>query len=385
MDLPEELIAEIISRTPVRTIVSCKSVCKRWCNIVSEPFFSRLHLSISSKMLLLHQGDAEDVDDDNDGDLAVVELDDQHRQHDIHHEPMMRFSPGLALGDYVGLIGSVNGLICLEDSYDDSAYVCNPITQEYIRLQDSEYTRVSYLKGYYGFGLVESNQQYKIVRFYKGRFPSTEYDLGSEVYTLGTGMWRDLGHVPFHLNEHDRGHYVSGRLHWLAGELICAFDLDRELFRPMEAPPRAPGNTDHFSILGVHNHFRNLGVLKGCLCICDITLYSELSIWVKRDYGVEDSWSKKLIITPNPPLHEGINTDMVRLLKVLKDGNILMYCDQLQLFTYHPQHKTLRHHIFPEGEFLTFGAMTYVPGFISLERSFTLEGVKRWESPQVED
>ncbi|XP_074364035.1 F-box protein At3g07870-like [Apium graveolens] len=223
-------------------------------------------------MLLLHQGDAEDVYDDNDGDLAVVELDDQHHQHDIHHEPMMRFSPGLALGDYVGLIGSVNGLICLEDSYDDSAY-------------------------------------YKIVRFYKGRFPSTEYDLGSEVYTLGTGMWRDLGHVPFHLNEHDRGHYVSGRLHWLAGELICAFDLDRELFRPMEAPPQAPGNTDHFSILGVRNHFRNLGVLKGCLCICDITLYSELSIWVKRDYGVEDSWSKKLIsLSPSRALSLSLPT-----------------------------------------------------------------------------
>ncbi|XP_074363185.1 F-box protein At3g07870-like [Apium graveolens] len=368
MDLLEELIAEIISRTPVRTIVSCKSVCKRWCNIVSEPFFSRLHLSISSKMLLLHQGDAEDVDDDNDGDLAVVELDDQHHQHDIHHEPMMRFSPGLALGDYVGLIGSVNGLICLEDSYDDSAYVCNPITQEYIRLQDSEYTRVSYLKGYYGFRLVESNQQYKIVRFYKGRFPSTEYDLGSEVYTLGTGMWRDLGHVPFHLNEHDRGHYVSGRLHWLAGELICVFDLDRELFRQWKLL---------HGLLGIQI------ILASWESIIILGTWEYLK--VARDYGVEDSWSKKLIISPNPPLHEGINTDMVRLLKVLKDGNILMYCDQLQLFTYHPQHKTLRHHIFPEGEFLTFGAMTYVPGFISLERSFTLEGVKRWESPQVED
>lgn len=368
MDLPADILAEIISRTPVRTIVYCKCVCKRWHNILSEPGFANLHLSRSSEVVLFHQGD--DDDDDESSYLALVELDDKHDQHDIHHDLLMKFSLGLDFEYYeMYLSGSVNGLICLEDQCDGSTYVCNPITQEYILLQDSEYTRNSYLMEYHGFGFVESNKEYKIVRFHKVSFPSTEgsYNLGSEVYTLGTGMWRDLGHVPFHLNGYDNGTYVSGNLHWSAEEGICTLDLDKELFHLMKAPPLSSG--DKF----VH---RNLGVLKGCLCICDITLNSELVIWVMRDYGVEDGWSKELI-TLTHLIHGGIHTDVVRLLKVLKDGNILMYCDPLQLFTYHPRHKTLQHHIFPEGDFVIFDAKTYVPSFISLI-SFTLERISRW-------
>lgn len=380
MDLPADLVAEIISRTPVRTIVYCKCVCKLWRNILSEPYFVDLHLSRSSEVLIIHQvrnrddnDEYRDDDDDDDefGDLALFELDDEHDQHDIHHYPLMKFSLGLDFEYHVMCVsGSVNGLICLEDNYDDLAYVCNPITQEYILCQDSEYTRISYLKGYYGFGFVESNNLYKIVRFYKVSLFSTEglYNLGSEVYTLGTGIWTDLGHVPFHLNGSDIGMYVSGNLHWLADEVICTFDLEKELFHPMEAPPRASGQ---------RVSYRSLGVLKGCLCICDNTPYSELAIWVLREYGVEDGWSKE-VVTLTHLIHGGIHTDTVQLLKVLKDGNILMYCETFQLFTYHPRHQTLQHHILREDDFDIFDALTYVPSFISLERFALEEFVATW-------
>ena len=142
----------------------------------------------------------------------------------------MRFTPGIDFPDVV-LSVSLNGLIYLEDKYHDSAYVCNPITQEYILLQNSEYTKKSYVKGYNGFRNVESNNQYKIVRFYKGSFPSSEssHYLGSKVYSLGTVMWRYLGLIPFHLNGYDSSMYASGNLHWLADEVIWTFDLDKNI------------------------------------------------------------------------------------------------------------------------------------------------------------
>ena len=54
-------------------------------------------------------------------------------------------------------------------------------------------------------------------------------------------MWRYLGLIPFHLNGYDSSMYASGNLHWLADEVICTFDLDKKLFHPMEAHPRASG------------------------------------------------------------------------------------------------------------------------------------------------
>lgn len=74
-------------------------MCKRWRNILSEPYFVDLHLSRSSEVLIFHQvSNSDEYDDeyrDNDdefGNLALVELDDERDQHDIHHDPLMRFS-----------------------------------------------------------------------------------------------------------------------------------------------------------------------------------------------------------------------------------------------------------------------------------------------------
>ncbi|KAL1814596.1 hypothetical protein ACET3Z_017170 [Daucus carota] len=372
MDLPAELLAEIVSRTPARTIVYCKSVCKKWRNILSESYFANLHLSRSSEEFIIHQGSR----DDEYAILTLIELEDESEQHDIHPDPLMRFDLGLNFEcEVMCLSGSVNGLICIEDNYEESVYICNPITQEYIYLENPD-TKKSYLSMHYGFGFAETNNQYKVVRFYLDRCLSTEnscpstegsYKLGSEVYTLGTATWRDLGHIPFHISGCDIGIYVSGNLHWLADEdkIICTFDLDREIYQPMAAAP-----------WGSENAFRSLGVLKGCLCICDNTPYSELAIWVMRDYGVEDSWTKEFV-TYTHLIHGDIHTDMIRILKVFKDGTVLLYSESFQLFTYHPQHQTLQHHIYPGGDLDTFDAQTYVPNFMSLH-SFELEEVFGW-------
>ena len=372
MNLPSEILAEVFSRVPIKTIINCRSVCKRWRKILAEPYFANLHLPRSAAGIIIHQGLSNPYVDI----LKMAELNDKADHHDIHHEyPLMKFMPRLGLEDGVmWLSGSINGLICL--GTEKTICICNPITRECIFIPDQKFIGKSHATLHHGFGFVESSNQYKVVRFYKGSFSASEgsYELGCEVYTLGTRMWKNLGHVPFYIGGYGDGICVGGNLHWLAihqketadDERLCTFDLERESFQ-LTAGPVVP------QVVG-YTTYRNLGILGGCLCVCDNTPDLEFAIWVMKDYGVTESWSKEIVIHTDF-LYWGTLDEEVYPLKVLKDGTILMYCEEHELFTYHPGTATTQDHTFPDGDYKTYNAMVYVPSFVSLRSTFMLENV----------
>lgn len=375
MDLPSYLVADILSRLPVRTILHCKCVCKAWNYLLSEHYFVNLHLSRSPAGLVIHQRGFRSEPDC----LKFGQLEDKPDHHDIHHAPLMRFEPKFGVHDtpQLWLSGSVDGLVCLWH-YDggDATYICNPVTREYILLPDHNYIRKSYAIVIYGFGSVASTKKYKVVRFYQGNFPSEEglYKSECEVYTLGTGAWRSLGHVPFVLGGRQTGVFVNGNLHWLAydqdninsHELVCTFDMEKESFQLTASAPEPPIGYLEYLI-------RSLGLLRGCLCVCDNTSKSEFVIWLMKDYRLaKKSWTKEVVIRENParPLYE-----MVHILTVFKDGAILMLFRDDYMFTYHPGTKTLQQlEIFRSSGFGIFDATVYVPSLIRL-KSFMLEKV----------
>ncbi|KAL8131668.1 putative F-box/LRR-repeat/kelch-repeat protein At1g11620 isoform X3 [Apium graveolens] len=47
-DLTDPLVSKILSTLPVKSLMQCICVCKSWYNIVSDPYFIRLHLSLKS-------------------------------------------------------------------------------------------------------------------------------------------------------------------------------------------------------------------------------------------------------------------------------------------------------------------------------------------------
>ncbi|KAL1827906.1 hypothetical protein ACET3Z_006318 [Daucus carota] len=370
-ELPLEMVANALSRLPIKTTVHCKCVCKRWRSVLSDPYFVDLHLSRSPAGLIVQEGKI----------LKMGEVNDKSDQHDIRHDPLMR----LKVPDGSVLSGSVNGLISLRDRYDaGAARICNPVTREYILLPYNKNIEKSIpiirsfepyeLSGYglasYGFGYVEASNVYKVVHFYEGKFFSTEISGKSkfEIYSLGTGKWRSLGIVPF-LVCHQDGIYANGNLHWLAcvqkdrpNEMVCTFDLEKESCQLTASAPQVGGYVD----------YRSLGMLGGCLCICDNRSDSELVIWVMKDYGVKESWSKEIIIQE---LNFGLHCRTFYVLKVLKDGSILMLCSANLLFTYHPGTKIWQVvPCFKEYEIQSMYASVYVPSFISL-KSFMLENV----------
>lgn len=181
-------------------------------------------------------------------------------------------------------------------------------------------------------------------------------------------MWRSLGHIPFSLRCRQNGILVSGNLHWLAydgkdntNDLVCTFDLEKELYQLTASAPRAGGSVA----------YRSLEMLERCLCICD-NRDSKVVIWVMKNYGMKESWSKEIIISDHSA---GWLCGTVHALKVLKDETILMLFHNEFLFTYHPGSKTLQIlGIFQRGFFDLLDAMVYLPSFIAL-KSFVSEKV----------
>ncbi|KAL0351400.1 UNVERIFIED_CONTAM: putative F-box protein [Sesamum calycinum] len=271
--LPSELIINILSRLPLRTIISCKCVCKSWLNLLDTPEFAKSHLSISVPGLILYEsrGHLEY--------LEVFEFEDELdlEAHELHYNPVTEISSREFINEEhpgLGIQGSANGLVCFRKigQHPETVYVCNPITRDYIQLPTPgtiwHYpTIVSY-----GFGASKTSGQHKVVRIYHEcrRDTNTHKLLGipkSEcwVYTLGTGSWRTISPGPkLEYNCRSIGAFLNGNLHWKQKISLGAY-----------------GFGDH-------------------LCICDNSSDDEIVIWLMKEYGVEKSWTKEFVISKLP-------------------------------------------------------------------------------------
>ncbi|KAL5730446.1 hypothetical protein ACHQM5_003264 [Ranunculus cassubicifolius] len=43
--VPEDVMVDILSRLPAKSLIRFKTVCKTWYNLVHQPDFTKLHLS----------------------------------------------------------------------------------------------------------------------------------------------------------------------------------------------------------------------------------------------------------------------------------------------------------------------------------------------------
>jgi F-box interacting protein len=148
-----------------------------------------------------------------------------------------------------------------------------------------------------GFAYHSQNSDYKILRiliFYNKRAEA-------EVYTLSTDSWRK---VQFELNigsiveiVESYCFFFNGALHSIASsqdyKFILSFDLNDERFREIMLPPNY--------LDGARRHSQSLAVFKGSLAL--IVLGENLvgdrdicHIWVMREYGVVESWTKQSVL-----------------------------------------------------------------------------------------
>lgn len=373
-DLPVHVMIDILSRLPVKTIIHCKFVCKKWLNLISDSYFANLHLSRSPASLMLHHNPDNGMRAPRKvGILKWVEVKDELDHHHLHHDPVMTFDLDLApifQHSQILPVGSVNGLICLWQygPKSDNTYICNPITREYMILPRQQYYREGYAMIIYCFGVGSLTQEYKVIRIFQGDIPpdptssSRPSIVEAEVYTLGTCQWRSLGHVPYLLNGWS-GPFLNGNAHWIvldrdSPEELCTFDFDKETFELFPSPPVE-------IIEESQMHFQSLAVLKGCLCQSD-TFESQFTIWVMKEYGIKESWHREVIIKESiSPDLDWVMWEPVYLTEGLKDGTILMIYYEDKLLAYSPKTRTIEDtKIFNR----YFTGMGYRPSFLKLQK-----------------
>ncbi|KAJ9536574.1 hypothetical protein OSB04_un000223 [Centaurea solstitialis] len=269
-------------------------------------------------------------------------------------------------------VGSVNGLICLwHYGYEvDNTYICNPVTREYMILPRQRFQKMVVV---YGFGVSSLTGEYKVVRAFqrdKGIKKSRSSVLEAEVYTLGTGQWRSLPPVPvtYLINTFGQfcGPFLNNHWHWFVNDnvdahvnKICTFDLDKETFQSFPSPPVKENR---------YTYRQSLAILKGCLCILD-TYNSELTIWVMKNYGINNSWCKQVVNrTIQWPQFQP--DDHIHLIAGLKDGSFFMVFEN-KVCVFHPRRKTIEDTKFFE---LLSSGCAYSPSFLNL-RSFESERI----------
>lgn len=333
--LPEEVIADILSRLPVKPLGQFKLVSIPWRSLIESPNFVKLHLNRSidtksNQALILREEHLYSVDFDSlDGPVAdAAKLD---------HHP-------LRCQDYgTEVWGSCNGIVCLSNSLD-TVVLWNPSTRRSRRLP---YAPIEFpnqpryfVSRVYGFGYDGVSDDYKLVRIVvlKGREDdSLHYEV--KVYSLRSNSWHRVEEKFPHYPDLNRvgGVLASGNLHWIVNEetergktnLIVSFDLGCEEYGLVPQP--------EFT----HPRFyADVEALGGCLSlICNYYL-THIDIWVMKEYGVKESWTKLISMAQPGTLRSFQNVRPIGYSK--SGGQLLLQHGPLKLLWYDLKRKTCK-------------------------------------------
>ncbi|KAG8390674.1 hypothetical protein BUALT_Bualt01G0108200 [Buddleja alternifolia] len=286
---PEEIITEILSRLPVKSLLKFRCVSKSWRSLISTKHFIKSHLTISTKntkfnhhsiiSTLLHPYYT----------LKSCSL------HSLLYNPItyaVDFDyPMKNPKNSVRIVGCCNGLVCIAIN-GKYFFLWNPSTKQHKKLPDVDGKMKNDLFiTKYGFGYDECNDDYKVVGIVSGFFSVGRFETMVKVYSLRTNSWKKIevfkDGLPFDIN----GKFVSGKLHWGRRNGsnskwdVVYFDLDSEICGTVEQPSYVEGG---FS--------PSLGVLGECLCVlCDFPETS-VDVWVLKRYGVKESWDKVVTV-----------------------------------------------------------------------------------------
>ncbi|XP_075511119.1 F-box protein At3g07870-like [Primulina tabacum] len=350
-ELPGHIIIDIFSRLPLKCILRCRGVCKMFLDLLKDPYFIQLHLFRSSTLttyLFYYE---------NWGYRAVLRFltfnhdevgmsscsSDDHFFNTKHIACQFEVPYGSHL-ERLDFVGSCNGLLCL---YVDSPpmpwyAICNPIYREITMVPSLVVSASLYTyANNSGFGYCQKIKKYKVISFMylTSMDPVTSAEskrMVANIHTLGTDSWRRVENAPRPKHK-SFDPLLNGVFHWITDsykpcELVSSFDLATETFKFV--PPPA-----HFSPQYVTKiSWINIGVLKDCLCICYIYENADFEVWLMREYGVKESWTRHVCVDTKFYVVE----DMQRPLKFLNNGDLWFLSTAETLVSFSPAKKTFR-------------------------------------------
>ncbi|KAK4266445.1 hypothetical protein QN277_027366 [Acacia crassicarpa] len=332
--LPPNIIIDILSRLPIKSILSCKRVCKSWLRLISHPRFVELQLARSSTSILIKT-----IPSLSESRKIILTHVDQ-RGRDPYRFDKLMLTPKINLPcSKFGLVNSCNGLLCLSGfEKDDPIWVCNPILGEYVTIPSASEGRN--LGSFTGLGFCAATNRYKVLQTFhpKVKWSGDNY-LDAEIYHMDTGTWKSIGYAPCALVAPSFNSFLRSSLHWVpsaggSSEYIYSFNFETEEFGSVPPPPCLDGAKRQIS-----NDLK-LGIVEGCLFVCVFGDSRKFDIWVMKDYGVKESWTKQLVIENLYPRKS--HSDVYEPVKFLGNGEILMLYNDSEVLCYNTVTKRLR-------------------------------------------
>ncbi|PIN11152.1 hypothetical protein CDL12_16259 [Handroanthus impetiginosus] len=289
LNLPEEIIAEILSRLPVKSLLKFRCVSKSWCSLISSEHFIKAHLKISKRDTNLTRHKIISTILQPCYSLKQCSL--QPLISGLLSEAVEFDYPMKDPNNAVRIVGCCNGLVCIAIN-GKYFFLWNPSTRKYKKLPDvDDGMKRGLFITKYGFGFDESNDDYKVFGILSGFCKARRYETMVKIYSLKSNSWTRIDAFNDGLPFDDVGKFVSGKLHWgrkfgLNSKWdIVYFDLESELCGKIKQPNYVESG---FS--------PSLAALGGSLCVlCDYP-QSSVDVWVMKQYGVSESWSKMVSI-----------------------------------------------------------------------------------------
>ncbi|XP_076914490.1 F-box/kelch-repeat protein At3g23880-like [Bidens hawaiensis] len=293
MELPLEIITNILYRLPVKSPSRFRCVSKSWQAQLSEPQFIKHHQDILNHNHLIFSGIWYSNTSFSSSlySLPCNQLEENPK----------KLSSELPCPDIFIFLGSCNGLVLgfVEDFINaHSLVIFNPTTVEFFILPESDYEMVNRLLEIdimYGFGYDASTDDYKVVTisYFRYNYLVPGDNMFVHIYSLRKNTWKCGIDSPC---DHSQGKnlydvFVSGFLHWIANKgsdrvpVIVAFSLADEKFSELPSPNCG----DHVDIMSK----------SGCKLVVygeKLGLLMEDGVWLMNEYGVRESWSKILLI-----------------------------------------------------------------------------------------
>ena len=320
--LPDEVLLEILQRLSVKSLIQLRCVSKSWNSLITSSALINSHLarslslpSKSNNLIVRYRIDRPYVEhyklihDDNASFDQIQQLEIPVKCLHINH--------------FI-LIGSINGLFSLYEL--DRFILWNPSIGKSITLPKPCIKTHDFGICYPAFGFDPRTNDYKVVRIvvqcvlmYKGPKQTL-----AEIYSLNEGSWRITSagaSYPLGINFNywrRPAASLNGAVHFAANvkgsafsPLVLSFDLGDEVFHMIPVPESTFKEDDdvHTTVIG-----GSLTLL--CHDPAMHTFNKHCSIWMMKEYGIVDSWTKLCTVD--------LNREIIRVLGLRKNGHIFV-------------------------------------------------------------
>ncbi|KAJ1424958.1 F-box-like domain superfamily [Sesbania bispinosa] len=288
---PCDLICEILTRLPVKSLMRFKCVCKQWKSLISDTHFAKLHLSrstmdptMSHHQLLLPTRTGQ-------GEVISCSV------KSLFNDPVTPYeNVEFRLRHKYEILGTCNGLVCLTDYRNGYVRLWNPSTRLVSRkspFMDVDDDEVAIC---HGFGYDCVSDKYRVVLIFPDPTYDNAYRTVTKVYTFGDTSWTTTKRSSFFgYPTNGVGKFVGGALNWVANVakdvtpfqwVILSYDMEKEVFGQVLLPDFGDDKP----------HGPIPAVLKDCLCVCYDYKETHLVVWLMKEYGVTESWIKLMAI-----------------------------------------------------------------------------------------